>query len=177
MPPVIHFKRPKQRNVARFLPRKAQATTGESREVLAVSYRMCGTRSDTVKLAKQFLTLKATRFPDITLPEAITFVLLESFQEEFEFQAKFNGGKIYHGGSVVDFWLPNKQTVLRVNGDWWHSRPDRIVEDEIQRAAMLLGTIDGKHILAVLDIWENKLLSCGRKYVVQAALNGYELGK
>ena len=177
MPPAMRFKKPKQRNVAKFLPRKAQATTGESREVLAVSYRICGTRTDTVKLAKQFLTLKNTRFPDITLPEAITFVLLESFQEEFEFQAKFNGGKIYHGGSVVDFWLPNQQSVIRVQGDYWHTRPDRVTEDEIQRAALLLGTIDGKHILKVVDVWESKLLGCGRKHVIQAAIQGEELGK
>lgn len=173
----MKFKKPKQRNVAKFLPRKAQATTGESRDVLAVAYRMCGTRTETVKLAKQFITLKATRFPDITLPEAVTFVLLESFQEEFEFQKEFNGGKIYRGGSVADFWLPNQQTVFRVQGNWWHSRPDRIAEDEIQRAAMLLGTIDGKHILAVIDIWESRLLSCGRKHIVQAAIQGFELGK
>ena len=173
----MKFKKPTNRNVARFLPRPGPARVGEPREIMAVAYRLCGDRIQTVKLAKQFLTLKATRFPDMTLPEAVCFVLLEEAQEEFEYQAQFNGGKIYHGGSVVDFWLPNQQSVLRINGDYWHSRPERIAEDEVQRAALLLGTIDGRRILNVVDIWESRLLSCNRKHAVRAALQGIELGK
>jgi hypothetical protein len=173
----LKFRSPPHRNVARNLPRRAPARIGEDPNVLLVSYRLAGDRTEAIKLAKQFLTLKLTRYPDITLPEAVFFVLCEAEQEEFEFQKEWNGGKIYHGSAVIDFWFPNQQTVVRVQGNYWHSKPDRIAEDEVQRAALLQGTIDGKRILNVLDVWENKLLGPGRRHVVRAAIQGVELGK
>ena len=173
----MKFKTPPHKNVARHLPRKGRPKIGKPEEVLAVAYRLCGDRLETIKIAKQFLTIKATRFKDMTLPEAVCFVLLEAEQETFEYQKEWNGGKLYHGGAVVDFWLPAQQAVWRVQGNFWHSKPDRIAEDEVQRAALLQGSIDGIRITTVIDLWESKLLGCARKHVVRAALNGFELGK
>lgn len=173
----MKFRRPKKPNSAKFLPRPIPALTGESREVLAVAYRLCGDRVETSRIAKFFLTLQATRFKDITLPEAIVFMLLEAEQEEFAYQHEYASGRLYRGGAVIDFWLPNRATVIRVQGNWWHTRPERIELDLIQRSELAFAMIDGKRVERVVDIWENRLLSCGRKYVVRAALNGEELGQ
>lgn len=173
----MKFKKPTKKNVALNLPRRAQARTGEPEEVLAVSYRLCGDRASTVKIAKQYLTIKATRFDDITLPEGIVFILLEAQQEEFAFQKEYASGRLYRGGAVIDFWLPNQGTVIRVQGDWWHSRPERRELDMIQRGELLMSKIDGKKVENVIDVWERRLLACNRKQVVLAALQGIEMGE
>lgn len=173
----MKFRKPKKVNRAKYLPRPIPALTGEAREVLAVSYRLCGDRTETVRIAKYFLTLQATRYKDITLPEAVCFMLLEAEQEEFAYQHEYASGRLYRGGAVIDFWLPNRATVLRIQGNFWHTRPERIELDLIQRSELAFALIDGKRVERVVDIWESKLLACGRKHVVRAALNGEELGR
>jgi len=173
----MKFPSPKKKNVARHLPRPAPARTGESREVMTVAYRLCGDRVATVKIAKFFLSLKQTRFPDITLPEAITFMILESLQEEFVFQQEYASGRLYRGGAVIDFWLPNRGLVIRVQGDYWHSRPERMELDLFQKTELAGATIDGKKVESVVDIWESRLLGCGREHVVRVGLQGEEVGQ
>lgn len=173
----MKFRKPRQTNVAKHLPRKDQARTGEPRAVMVVAYRLCGERIETIKLAKFFLTLQATRFPDITLPEAVCFALLEAQQEEFVFQQEYASGRLYRGGAVIDFWLPNRGLVIRVNGDYWHSRPERVELDLIQKSELYGSVIDGKRVESVVDIWESRLLGCGRKAVLLAALQGMEVGQ
>ena len=173
----MKFKKQPKPNTAKFLPRPQVARTGESREVMAVAYRLCGDRISTVKIAKYFLTLKNTRFDDITLPEGICFMLLEAEQEEFVFQQDYASGRLYRGGAVIDFWLPNRGLVIRVQGDYWHSRPERVELDLIQKSEMYGQVIDGKRVESVVDIWESRLVGCGRKAVLLAALQGTEVGQ
>lgn len=173
----MKFRKPRKPNAARGLPRAAPPRTGEDPAVLAVSYQLAGDRLVAIKIAKYFLTIKATRFPDITLPEAVVFMLLEAEQEEFAFQHQYNSGRLYHGGAVIDFWLPNRATVLRIQGVWWHTRPERVEQDLIQRSELAFATIDGKKVEQVIDIWENRLMAANRRQVVLAALNGFELGQ
>lgn len=171
------FKKPKKPNTAKFLPRPAASRTGESREVMAVAYRLCGDRIQTVKIAKYFLTLKATRFPDITLPEAVCFMLLEAEQEEFVFQQDYASGRLYRGGAVIDFWCPNRGLIIRVQGGYWHSRPERRELDLVQKSELYGQVIDGKRVEQVVDLWERWLVGCSRKAAVLAALQGTELGE
>lgn len=173
----MKFRKPRKPNVARNLPRPAPYRTGEDKEVLAVSYRLAGDRIIAIKIAKYFLTLKLTRYPDITLPEAIVFMLLEAEQEEFAYQHEYASGRLYRGGAVIDFWLPNRATVIRVQGDYYHTKPERVELDLIQRSELAFATIDGKRVERVVDVWERRLLSAERRHVVKAALNGEELGQ
>ena len=174
---MIKIRKRGRRNVARGLPRPAPRRTGEDPAVLAVSYRLCGLPAVRIKLAKFWLTMKATRFPDITLPEAICFSLLQERQIEFVFQQEYNSGKTYRGGAVIDFWIPDSATVIRVQGDYWHGRPERRELDEIQRGEVARSTIEGKRVQTVVDIWESRLRSCERNRAVDAALMGIELGR
>lgn len=175
----IHIPKRRRRNVSRNRPRPAPLSrrSGESPEVLAVSYRLCGERRLTIKLAKSWLTMKATRFRGMTLPESIVYGQLQERQIEFVFQQEDNSGRVYRGGSVVDFWLPTRGLVIRVNGDYYHSQPERRERDEIQRAILLQGNIEGTRVVSVVDIWESRLLSCQRAQAIEAALNGQELGR
>lgn len=174
---MIKIKKVRRRNVARGLPRPAPRRTGEDPAVLAVSYRLCGTPQLRLRLAKFWLTMKATRYPDITLPEAICFSLLEARQIEFVFQQDYNSGKTYRGGAVIDFWIPTQALVIRIQGDYWHSRPERRELDEIQRSELLRSSIEGKRVQSVVDLWESRLRSCQREQAVNAALQGQELGR
>lgn len=171
--------RPRKRNVSRLMPRPAPLArrSGEDPEVLAVSYRMCGERKTTIKLAKFWLTMRQGRYRGMTLPESIVYGQLQARQLEFVFQQEDNSGRVYRGGSVVDFWLPTMGLVIRVNGDYYHGQPGRRELDEIQRSTLLQGTIDGVRVTNVVDIWESRLLSCQREQAIEAALNGQELGQ
>lgn len=52
----------------------------------------------------------------------------------FTFQASENGGRLVLGGAVVDFQIyqGTVTTVIRVQGDYWHSLPDRVLKDKAQ---------------------------------------------
>ena len=173
----MKFRKPRKPNKARNLPRPAPQRTGEDPAVLDVSYRLAGDKITAIKIAKYFLTLKTTRYPDITLPEAVVFMHLEAEQEEFAYQHEYNSGRLYRGGAVIDFWLPNKATVIRVQGDYFHTRPERVELDLIQRSELAFAMIDGKRVERVVDVWESRLLAANRKHVILAALNGEELGQ
>jgi hypothetical protein len=148
----------------------------ESPEVLDIAYRLCGERDKTVKLAKMYLGLKR-QFPRTTLPEALVYFILQKFGEQFVFQEEARAGRTSYGGAVVDFWLPNLRIALRIQGNFWHSKPDQISRDEAQRAQLLGSKIDGIVVERVVDIWESRVYSCAREAVVRSALNGVEMGK
>ena len=174
---MIKIRKRGRRNVARGLPRPAPFRTGEDEQVLKVSYRLRGPRDQTTKISKAFLTLKRTRYPGMTLPEGIAFNLLQAKQVEFIYQKDYASGRTYRGGAVIDFWLPDLQTVLRIQGDYWHTRPEARERDEVQRSELLQSMVDGKRVANVVDIWESRLRSCQREQVITAALNGQELGR
>lgn len=141
-----------------------------------IAYRLCGTREQTIKLAKTFLGLKR-EFPRATLPEGLCYMILKKFGEDFVFQEEARGGRTQYGGLVVDFFLPSARTALRVQGDYFHSQPAQVQRDEAQRAQLLLTTIGGIRVERVVDVWESRLYSCQREMVVRAAVNGVELGR
>ena len=174
----IRIKRPKRRSAMRRQPRPAPLArrSGEDPEVLNISYRMCGDRRTTVRLAKTFMTLRDTRYPGMTLPEALAYIYLQANQIEFVFQQSYNSGRTYRGGAVIDFWIPDRGLILRINGDYYHSQPDRRERDEIQRAELLLSVIEGKRVESVVDVWESRLLGCGRDTVMRAAVESMEMG-
>lgn len=156
--------------------RSLRPRSTESPEVLDIAYRLCGERDKTIKLAKMFLGLKR-EFPRATLPEGLCYFILQKFGEEFVYQEEARGGRTRYGGIVTDFWLPNLRIAIRVQGNYFHSRPDQVARDEAQKTQLLSSSIEGVRVERVVDVWESKLYSCAREAVVKSAMNGVELGK
>jgi len=69
-----------------------------------------------------------------TLPEIIVGYSLVKLGWHFDAQSSESGGRLYLGGSVVDFkvYLGSGFLCLRVQGDYWHSLPDRVLKDAVQ---------------------------------------------
>lgn len=142
-------------------------------EAKQLSYRLCGPRDKAIKIAKYHLSLKA-QYPRITLPESITHMLLTFRKEQFNFQHSQGGGRTRYGGFVIDFWLPVYAVIIRTQGDYWHSLAGSR-EREIQARTVLQNAIiDGRPVSAVVDVWENALLDCNRKRIIDLAIAGIQ---
>lgn len=142
----------------------------------AIAYRICGDTDKTLKLAAQFLKLKA-QFKGMTLPEGLAYIWLQSQGKDFQFQAEAFGARRFFGGAVPDFMIYETGVVWRIQGNYWHSRPERVAQDAEQKIKLANSVIDGRRVTAVVDIWESRILSCNRDYVFKLAVNGEELGK
>ncbi len=88
-----------------------------------------------------------------TLPELIVALALIWLKLPFQCQMPENGGRMFLGGSVVDFlvWLGAQVVVVRVQGDFWHSLPGRKQKDLVQWERL--------HAKGyrVIDLWEGRL--------------------
>ena len=97
-----------------------------------------------------------------TLPEYCTYDWLESRPWlEFDFQTSLMGGRWELGGAVADFIIaglnPEGLYVWRVQGDYWHSGREKMMQDEEQRLRLLQYTFRGVPIVAVVDLWETDI--------------------
>lgn len=158
------------------LGRRSTRRSGESEEVLDIAYRICGDRVKTVKMAKQFLALKQ-QYPDATLPEGIVYQQLMADQIEFVYQQDFSSGRVFYGGAVIDFWLPSYGNVIRCQGNFWHSKPERRERDEVSRAMLTGSFISGVRVQTVTDLWESRIQGCDRVNAIRLAVQGIELGQ
>ena len=88
-----------------------------------------------------------------TLPEVMTCLALVWLHYTFQVQINEDGGRIRLGGAVVDvkLWLGAHVVILRVQGSYFHSLPDRRVKDAVQLARL---RAQGYR---VVDLWENAL--------------------
>lgn len=155
--------------------RRSIRRSGESEEVLDIAYRICGDRVKTVKMAKQFMALKE-QYPDATLPEGIVYQQLIEDQIDFVYQQDYASGRVFYGGNVIDFWLPAYGNVIRVQGNFWHSKPERRERDEVGRAMLVGGFIGGVRVQTVTDLWESRIQGCDRVNAIRSAVQGIELG-
>lgn len=156
--------------------RRSGLAYGGDPEVRDIAYRICGDHDKTIKLATRFLNLKQ-KFKTMTLPEALAYIWLESEHIDFQYQAEAFGARRFFGGVVPDFMLFETGVVWRIQGNYWHSRPERIGQDVEQKIKLANAVIDGRKVTAVVDVWESRILSCNRDYVFRLAVNGEELGK
>lgn len=156
--------------------RRAGLAYGGDPVARAIAYRICGDQDKNIKLAQQFLKLK-TQWRSITLPEAIAYVWLQSQKIDFQYQAEAFGARRFFGGAVPDFMIYETGVVWRIQGNYWHSRPERIALDVEQKIKLANSVIDGRRVTAVVDVWESRILSCNREHVFRLAVNGEELGK
>ena len=70
-----------------------------------------------------------------TLPERMIALALVQLAYYFQWQRAEGGGRLRVGGAVVDFMVYGiglKPVIIRVQGDYWHSLPDRKLQDAVQ---------------------------------------------
>ena len=69
-----------------------------------------------------------------TLPEQMVALALCWLKLPFQCQRSEDGGRLRLGGAVVDLvvFLGSKPTIIRVQGEWWHSGADRKTKDAVQ---------------------------------------------
>lgn len=102
---------------------------------------------------------------------------LEDQKIDFQFQAEAFGARRFFGSAVPDFMIYETGVVWRIQGNYWHSRPNILASDAEQKIKLANSVIDGRRVTAVVDVWESRILSCMRDYVFKLAVNGEELGK
>lgn len=88
-----------------------------------------------------------------TLPEIMVALGMLWAGIPFLPQISEDGGRTRLGGSVVDFkvFLGTVPIILRVQGDYWHSLPDRVLKDIVQFERLKrMGFL-------VVDAWESDI--------------------
>jgi hypothetical protein len=88
-----------------------------------------------------------------TLPERMVGLALVWLDWYFQFQRAEDGGRLRLGGSVVDFvvYMGAQKVIVRVQGDYWHSLPERKRSDAVQ--ADRLRALKYR----VADVWESDI--------------------
>lgn len=117
---------------------------------------------------------------DGTLPELLTYDWLERRRRDFDFQSSLMGGRLIMGGAVADFLIndlvPGGLVVWRVQGDYWHTLPEREAADFYQREQLLMQSYLGVPIAMVVDLWESTIYKDAPR-VFEMAEAGVEIGK
>ena len=123
-------------------------------------------------LARRLVRMQQ-RMPVASLPELIVFDWLQRNDIPFVFQGEFKGGRTRLGGTVPDFVVNvgGRGLVLRVQGDYWHTRPGNSEKDFGQKVAMMGRTINGLRVQNVVDLWESDLYQRGER-TMQLAMAG-----
>lgn len=115
-----------------------------------------------------------------TLPELLTYDWLESRNRLFDFQSSLMGGRLIMGGAVADFIIsdlaPGGLVVWRVQGDYWHTQPERQRSDFAQRERLLMESYMGVPVVQVVDLWESAIY-WSAPLVFEMAEAGVEIGR
>lgn len=138
-------KRRRARSVLRRKPRQVRTRPPYSYDAI---------REQVLDAISRLSPLDQARIPTGgTLPELIVAYCLVKAHMEFLAQHPVVGGKLHLGGSVVDFLvrLGSQTVVVRVQGDYWHSLPDRRRKDSVQ-----FDRLKAQRFL-VADLWEHDL--------------------
>ena len=134
----------------------------------------------TVELAMKAYRLRENEGVDGTLPELLCYEWLRRQGHQFDFQTSLMGGRLAMGGAVADFILfdivPGGLSVWRIQGDYWHSKPERVERDQLQRERLLTERFGSEPVLQVVDIWESTVYATYPD-VFEAAEVGVEWGR
>lgn len=105
-----------------------------------------------------------------SLPELMVGLALTELGLSFGTQLTELGGRLRSGGAMVDFEVPlnGGLVAVRVQGDYWHTLPERIYQDAVQADRLR------RKRMLVADVWEHDLYEAwagGRlREMVRAAL-------
>lgn len=102
----------------------------------------------------------------MTAPEKAVYRALErlGYKDGVDFfpQSKMFGGRQVKGGLVADFRIPKLSLVIRVQGEYFHSRSDAKARDEIQKIYLT------SENWTVIDIMASDALKNARFFVSEA---------
>ncbi len=98
----------------------------------------------------------------MSAPERAVYNALLKLQISFDFQSKMFGGRNVKGGLIADFKIPSLSLIIRVQGEWFHSRSDAKARDMLQKIAL---TTSG---WTVIDILAEDVLRNPTFYVSEA---------
>ncbi len=69
-----------------------------------------------------------------TRPEWAIFFALTRLKVDFDYQSSKNGGRLQRGGVVLDFFIPDRNLAINVQGTYWHyGRIGQTARDRSQR--------------------------------------------
>lgn len=102
--------------------------------------------------AQEALTIYRERTGSTTLPELLVEAALRRLGVHYRAQVDL-------GWSRPDFVVFDVQgaIIVRVQGDYWHSRPGAEAKDAAQRDRLERHTVFGIAVLAVVDVWERDI--------------------
>lgn len=69
----------------------------------------------------------------------------------FEAQVSVAGGRVFAGGAVVDFILPQMKTAIRIQGAYWHGSGLKRASDDAE--TLKLASLGYR----VIDVWEEDI--------------------
>lgn len=102
--------------------------------------------------AQEALTIYRERTGSTTLPELLVEAALRKLGVHYRAQVDL-------GWSRPDFVVFDAQgaIIVRVQGDYWHSRPGAEAKDAAQRDRLERHTVFGIAVLSVVDVWERDI--------------------
>lgn len=100
-------------------------------------------------------------------PQYGTSKLEDDFAQQFLDKLKVNYVYQFEAkdiGRFYDFYLPNENLLIEIDGDYWHGNPDKYSENELkyhQRKAQRIDEYKNKwallHGIPILRIWESEI--------------------
>ena len=102
-----------------------------------------------------------------SLAEWAIYWALTRLGVELVFQADMLGGRNIRGGAVADFYIPDRQLIIRVQGVFWHYERGAEIRaaDELQKQALM------GEVYTVIDIDEDDAMR-DPLYYTKEALEG-----
>lgn len=100
--------------------------------------------------------------PHTSLVESKVARELNRRREEWQSQVANAGGRSRSGGMVLDFLLPGRNLVLRIQGSYWHGTPGSKWKDDAQSVLL---RAQGYRIA---DLWEYEINENVRAAVARA---------
>jgi len=128
-----------------------------SRFTIRKSLNYIRIKSEVMAAIAQLPVIQRNSIPNAaTLPEqmvGLALAWLGYLPAQAQAQINADGGRLRVGGAVVDWllFMGSQITAIRVQGDYWHSQPERKLKDAVQ--------YDRLHRLKylVVDIWESEI--------------------
>jgi very-short-patch-repair endonuclease len=122
-------------------------------------------------------------------PQYGTSKLEEDFAKEFleklkvPYQYQFEAKDI---GRFYDFYLPQSNLIIEIDGDYWHGNPDKYEKDELKKHQIRAQRVDEYknkwallHGIPILRIWESDIRKNPKKVmkILKEELNIQEKNK
>lgn len=107
--------------------------------------------------AEQAMELYRQGSASRTLPELLVELALRKKGVRYRAQPQLPGTR-------PDFAIygPQGVKIIRVQGDYWHNRPDVAARDALQKQNLIVQSVDGMKITKIVDIWEHQIYESER---------------